>query len=116
MSRFNDTPRPDHHGGSDRRRFTIRLRRSDFLAAMADAGLHSEYALAKAMGINRSTVSRVLDGSLQPGAAFIGGALAALPTSTFETLFQVVPHSSGTATPPDGRPRTATRRLSDTAR
>ncbi|GAA1294324.1 transcriptional regulator [Saccharothrix xinjiangensis] len=68
---------------------TIRLRTEPFTKAMRLAGFHSDYALARAMDLNRSTVTRVLTGQLQPGPAFIGGALTALAPMTFTDLFDV---------------------------
>lgn len=70
---------------------TIRLREDAFTKARKLAGFHSDYALAKAMGVNRSTVTRVLTGRLQPGPAFIGGALTALTPLQFNDLFDIVP-------------------------
>ncbi|WP_447005872.1 transcriptional regulator [Saccharothrix isguenensis] len=68
---------------------TIKLRAFEFVQAARSARLHSDYALARAMGVNRSTVTRVLKGELQPGPAFIGGALTALRRQ-FEDLFEIV--------------------------
>ncbi|QTR03442.1 hypothetical protein J7S33_31855, partial [Saccharothrix algeriensis] len=48
-------------------------------------------ALAKAMGVSRSTIGRVRHGDLQPGPAFIGGVLVALAPMQFNDLFEVVP-------------------------
>ncbi|MFF5095091.1 MULTISPECIES: transcriptional regulator [Actinosynnema] len=69
---------------------TILLLEEPFKKAAALAGYTSDYALAKAMDVNRSTVTRVLAGDLQPGPAFIGGALLALAPMEFKDLFQVV--------------------------
>ncbi|CCH27964.1 transcriptional regulator [Actinosynnema sp. NPDC047251] len=69
---------------------TIRLRAQAFAKAALLAGFSSDYALAKAMEVNRSTVARVLSGELRPGPAFIGGALAALAPMQFDDLFEVV--------------------------
>ncbi|MEV0679844.1 transcriptional regulator [Actinosynnema sp. NPDC050436] len=69
---------------------TIRLRARAFAKAALLAGYHSDYALAKAMEVNRSTVARVLTGELRPGPAFIGGALSALAPMQFDDLFEVV--------------------------
>ncbi|QFZ16943.1 helix-turn-helix domain-containing protein [Saccharothrix syringae] len=69
---------------------TIKLRTFEFVQAARSARLHSDYALARAMGVNRSTVTRVIRGELQPGPAFIGGALTALD-GQFDDLFEVVP-------------------------
>lgn len=42
------------------------------------------------MNVNRSTVARVTSGEIQPGPAFIGGALVALAPMRFDDLFEVV--------------------------
>lgn len=69
---------------------TIRLRTEAFTKAVRLAGFQSDYALAKAMDVNRSTVKRVVGGDLQPGPAFIGGALLALAPMQFDDLFEIV--------------------------
>ncbi|MFC6089693.1 transcriptional regulator [Saccharothrix lopnurensis] len=69
---------------------TIRLRAELFTKAMRLAGFRSDYALARAMDLNRSTVTRVLTGQLNPGPAFIAGALTALTPMTFTDLFHVI--------------------------
>jgi hypothetical protein len=69
---------------------TVRLRTDFFAKAARLAGFRSDYGLAKAMGVNRSTIARVVSGQLQPGAAFIGGALVALAPMRFDDLFEVV--------------------------
>ncbi|ROP38997.1 transcriptional regulator [Saccharothrix texasensis] len=78
---------------------TIRLRTDVFTKAARLAGFRSDYALAKAMDVNRSTVARVTSGELQPGPAFIGGALVALNPMQFHDLFEVVPNT-GRSDPP----------------
>ncbi|MEV0678080.1 transcriptional regulator [Actinosynnema sp. NPDC050436] len=70
--------------------YGVRLRPGVFDKAAGSAGFPSDYALAKAMKVNRSTVTRVRSGDLRPGAAFIGGALKALAPWAFEELFEVV--------------------------
>ncbi|MFD1148884.1 transcriptional regulator [Saccharothrix hoggarensis] len=70
-------------------RYAVRLRADAFGRAVALAGFRSEYALAKVMGVNRSTVKRVRAGEQLPGAGFIGGALKALAPLAFEDLFEV---------------------------
>lgn len=47
--------------------------------------------LWKAMGVDRSVLSRVRRGQAQPGSQFIAGALTALAPARFEDLFEVVP-------------------------
>ncbi|WP_433268058.1 transcriptional regulator [Actinosynnema sp. CS-041913] len=74
---------------------TIRLRTKAFAKAALLAGYPSDYALAKAMEVNRSTVGRVLSGELRPGPAFIGGALTALAPMQFDDLFEIVPAGGG---------------------
>ncbi|MFE9751390.1 transcriptional regulator [Saccharothrix saharensis] len=70
--------------------FTIRLDLESFTQAAALAGFTSEHALAKRMDVHRSTVSRVLKGELQPGPAFVAGALIALSPHQFADLFTIV--------------------------
>ncbi|MFC5055464.1 transcriptional regulator [Saccharothrix xinjiangensis] len=70
---------------------TIRLRTDVFSKAAKLAGFGSDYSLARRMGVNRSTVTRVCSGRLQPGPAFIGGALTVLAPMNFEDLFEIVP-------------------------
>ncbi len=70
-------------------RYTVKLRDDAFTKAVRLAGFHSDYALAKAMGLIRSTVKRARDGELRPGARFISGALKALAPFEFEDLFEV---------------------------
>jgi hypothetical protein len=71
---------------------TVRLRTDVFTKAARLAGFRSDYALAKAMGVNRSTVARVTSGALQPGPAFIGGALGRLvPRCSFTTCSRSFP-------------------------
>ncbi|WP_433260741.1 transcriptional regulator [Actinosynnema sp. CS-041913] len=78
---------------------TIRLRTDTFTKAARLAGFRSDYGLAKAMDINRSTVARMVSGELQPGPAFIGGALVALAPMQFDDLFEVVPLTERSGTP-----------------
>jgi hypothetical protein len=70
--------------------FTVRLRGDAFAKIVRLAGFPSDYALAKRMQVNRSTVARVVAGDLQPGPAFIGGALTALAPMGFEDILEVV--------------------------
>ncbi|TQM82899.1 hypothetical protein FHX81_5310 [Saccharothrix saharensis] len=72
-----------------RPKYAVFLRANSFGRAMTLAGFRSDYALAKAMGLNRSTVKRVRTGELMPGPGFIAGALKALSPMAFEDLFVV---------------------------
>ena len=78
--------------GGDGSRYTVRLRVAEFQRAARRSALYSDYVLASAMGVNRSTISRVVTGELRPGARFIAGALAAFaPIKVqFGDLFEVV--------------------------
>jgi hypothetical protein len=78
---------------------TVRLRTKVLEKAMALARIPSDCALAKAMQVNRSTVTRVRTGELQPGSVFIGSVLTALTPLTFDDLFEIVPHESDTRSP-----------------
>ncbi|WP_447002449.1 transcriptional regulator [Saccharothrix isguenensis] len=70
---------------------TVKLRTDTFNKAMRLAGSQSDYAMAKAMGINRSTIARVTSGELRPGPVFIASALTALAPMQFHDLFEIVP-------------------------
>ena len=76
--------------------YTVKLRFDIFTKAARLAGYRSDYSAAKAMGLNRSTVARVMAGELQPGTTFIAGALVALTPMQFDDLFEVVPKPTGT--------------------
>ncbi|PSL51412.1 hypothetical protein B0I31_12141 [Saccharothrix carnea] len=69
--------------------YTVRVRSAAFTEAMR-ARFGTEYRLAAAMSVNRSTLNRVLTGSLRPGPAFIAGALTAFAPITFDALFDIV--------------------------
>jgi hypothetical protein len=70
---------------------TVKLRTDIFSKAMQLAGFRSDYGMAKAMGINRSTVARVVSGELRPGPVFIASALNTLAPMQFHDLFDTVP-------------------------
>lgn len=69
---------------------TVRLRTEAFVKAAKLAGFQSDYSLARAMDVNRSTVTRVITGRLQPGPTFIGSALTVLSPMAFNDLFDIV--------------------------
>jgi hypothetical protein len=70
--------------------YTVELRVDEFSKLVRLAGFRSDYALAKRMEVNRSTVARVVAGELSPGPAFIGGALVALAPMDFGNIFRIV--------------------------
>jgi hypothetical protein len=68
---------------------TIRLRRRELDLYMDLKGIPSKAALATRIGVDESTVHRVLGGRAAPGTAFIGGLLMAFgPKVRFEDLFE----------------------------
>ncbi|MDU0293813.1 transcriptional regulator [Saccharothrix longispora] len=69
---------------------TVKLRVLAFTTAAREAGYRSDYALADAMHVHRSTISRVVSGHLTPGPAFIAAALTVLTPANFEDLFEIV--------------------------
>ncbi|GAA1307465.1 hypothetical protein GCM10009634_70540 [Saccharothrix xinjiangensis] len=68
--------------------YSIRLRKEELDQARKAAGLRSDYALARAIGVIRSTVTRVFAGELQPSGAFIAGVVAVF--ARFDRYFEVV--------------------------
>jgi hypothetical protein len=76
--------------------YTVKLRFDVFAKAATLAGHRSASSAAKAMGLNRSTIARVMAGELQPGTTFIAGALVALTPMQFDDLFEVVPKPAET--------------------
>lgn len=76
---------PEHTNTADRR---IRLRGDRFDAATTEAGLTSNTQIGDALGIDRTTVSRVRRGLTAPGEAFIAAAITHLG-KPFEDLFEV---------------------------
>lgn len=69
---------------------SIALRTSQFRKYTAIAGMATDDAKAKALGVDPATLSRVLKGRCAPGARFIAGTLSAFPELDFEDLFEVV--------------------------
>jgi hypothetical protein len=69
---------------------TIRLRAEQFRHHARKRGLKSDSASATYLGLNRSTVLRILNDDMAPGERMIAQALAAFPDLTFEDLFEVV--------------------------
>lgn len=69
---------------------TIRLRSEQLAKFRRLAGISTDDALAKAMGVNPATVSRVLRGTAVPGERFIAGLLLVFGVECFGDLFEVV--------------------------
>lgn len=80
---------PSSAHGTHTERPTIALRMDGLEKAMTKAGIHTKAGLAAHIGVDRSTVQRVLGGRTGPGEEFIAAVLAAFPKSRFEDLFAV---------------------------
>ncbi len=65
------------------------LRDAAFRTYATARGLTTPAAIAAAMRVHRTTVTRVLAGQLGVGADFIAGALAAFPAAEFKDLFAI---------------------------
>jgi hypothetical protein len=72
----------------------IRLRTEQFRRRARLHGLDTDTALAAHLGINRSTLFRMLNGDAAPGEKFMAQVLAAFPELRFEDLFEVVESSA----------------------
>lgn len=70
---------------------TLRLRRDRLEEHRAEHDLTSESRLARAMGADRGTVNKVLNGKAKPGPDFIASLKKALPGVRFEDLWEIVP-------------------------
>ncbi|RKT85634.1 hypothetical protein SAMN05421805_12763 [Saccharopolyspora antimicrobica] len=69
---------------------TIQIRSDALKRHRIAAGLTSNYALARAMGLEQSTLSRTLGTGRAPSSLFVAGLLRALQPATFEELFELV--------------------------
>jgi transcriptional regulator with XRE-family HTH domain len=55
------------------------------------AGLHTDASLARRIGVDPTTVYRVLNGRTVPSARFIAGIVEAFGADLFSDLFEVIP-------------------------
>ena len=69
---------------------TLKLRTDQLAKFRRLAGISTDDALAKRMGVNPATVSRVLRGTAVPGPRFIAGLIDVFGTECFTDLFEVV--------------------------
>lgn len=65
----------------------VRIRRDVLRDRRNQAGMTSNRALAERMGVDQSTLQRVIGGQAEPSARFIASVLRALPGTRFEDLF-----------------------------
>lgn len=70
---------------------TLRLRTEQLVKFRTLAGVTTDDALAKRMGVDPATVSRVLRGKQEPGGKFIAALVAAFPGMDLDDLFEVIP-------------------------
>lgn len=68
---------------------TIALRLEGLNEAMRKAGVTTKAGLARHIGVDRTTVQRVLNRRTGCGEEFIAAVLAAFPKARFEDLFAV---------------------------
>lgn len=61
------------------------------------AGLEHDHQFASRIGVDPTTVSRVLGRKSAPGPRFIAGCIEAFGADCFTDLFVVVPDDKGTA-------------------
>lgn len=69
----------------------ITLRRDNLAKFRRIAGLESDRAFAKRIGVNHSQVSRVLSGNSRIGTRFIAGCLETFGVECFADLFAIEP-------------------------
>lgn len=69
---------------------TLRLRTDQLAKFRKLAGVATDDALAKRMGVDPGTVSRVLRGKNEPSPKFIAALVAAFPGMDLDDLFEVV--------------------------
>lgn len=69
---------------------TLRLRTAQLVKYRTLAGIATDDSLAKRMGVDPATVSRVLRGKQEPGPRFIAALVAAFPGMDLDDLFEVI--------------------------
>ena len=73
----------------------MRLRIQEFRQRAAKAGLVTDDDFASALGMNRTTIWRILGGRMAPGERFIAAVLATIPSTGFSDVFEIVTGSNG---------------------
>lgn len=71
----------------DRQAPALRVRRDVLIAHRNAAGITTNAQLATRIGVNESTLQRVIAHEVEPSGRFIAGVLGALPAAKFEDLF-----------------------------
>ncbi|MCC5574557.1 helix-turn-helix transcriptional regulator [Microtetraspora sp. AC03309] len=75
---------------------TLKIRRDELAKYRVQAELVTEKRLAQAMGADRGTVNKVLNGKAKPGPDFIASLMGALKHhARFEDLFEVIREDPG---------------------
>jgi len=69
---------------------TLSLRKDKLAAYRRLAGITTDQELARRIGMDPSSVSRILKGNQAPGARFIAGLVAIFGADLFPDLFEVV--------------------------
>lgn len=65
------------------------IRRDEWATLQAATGVTSDAQLAGKLGLSRWSVTRVLNGTADPGNQFIARTLQAFPKASFDKLFAV---------------------------
>lgn len=82
----------------DRNRMTIVLRPEGLAWLRTQHGVTTDKQLALRVGLWQSNLSRVLNGTAEPGVNFIAGTLHTFGGwRNFDTLFEIVPAPKGAA-------------------
>jgi transcriptional regulator with XRE-family HTH domain len=74
---------------------TLRLRDGQFRRHAGLQGLDTEAAIAARIGMDRSTVNRLLRRELAPGPRVIAAILTAFPDRRFEDFFEIADGTAG---------------------
>jgi hypothetical protein len=71
---------------------TVRVRAAQLRRQFAHAGLKTDAEIAERIGVNRTTVLRMLgeNGNWTPGPRVIAGVLLAFPGAVFGDFFEVI--------------------------
>ena len=70
---------------------TLRFRADQFRLYAQTRGILTDNAIATAIGLDRSTVWRLLAADTAPGKLTIAAILTAFPDRKFEDFFEIVP-------------------------
>lgn len=90
MAATQQVSRLPHRKGAATMTATLRLRTAQLDKLRHTAGLATDAALAARMGMDPSSLSRVLAGKQAPGGRFIASLVACFPGWAIDDLFEIV--------------------------